>query len=56
MPAKKAESDLEDAVEELRARLHEIDEKLNYLVKNLRRVNGRHDSFNSNLNEFMDEP
>jgi len=42
------------AIETIQILLHDINQKLDYLIKNLHRFNGPHDPCHSNLNEFLD--
>ncbi|MBI2925042.1 MAG: hypothetical protein HYY24_04980 [Verrucomicrobia bacterium] len=42
-----------NALDRMEARLRDIDQKLDYLIKNLRRFNGRHDPFNHHVNDFL---
>jgi hypothetical protein len=42
-----------ELIEEIKCKLHDLDQKLDYLIKNLRRFNSRHDPYNS-TSDLMD--
>jgi len=50
-PTEKA---LLESLEQIEIKLHDIDTKLNHLIKNLRRFNGYKDSHNNTLDHFLD--
>jgi len=43
-----------DALETIQIKLHDLDEKLNYLIRNLRRCNGYHDPHHTPLSDYLD--
>ena len=50
-------NDLDEIIEsldEMRARLRDVDRKVDHLIKNLRQVNGRHDPYHSNMSDLTD--
>jgi len=42
-----------DVLNRMLARLHDANQKLDYLIKNLRRFNGNHNHLNHTLTDFM---